>query len=65
MPSFFPNGMGAQSGAIQPQQVKNLMQRTANWQIAHFQDLYSGRIEPHHPLAWTNAALYLGMEKWA
>jgi unsaturated rhamnogalacturonyl hydrolase len=50
---------------INPQEVKNTMERVADWQIEHFQDLYSGHKTPHHPLAWTNAALYVGMVKWA
>lgn len=50
---------------IQPQQVKAEMQRVADWQINHFRDNYSGREEPHHIADWTNAALYVGMVKWA
>lgn len=45
--------------------VKTKMKRVADWQIEHFKDTYSGRKEPHHPLAWTNGALYVGMVKWA
>jgi unsaturated rhamnogalacturonyl hydrolase len=48
-----------------PEEVKKEMKRVADWQIEHFRDTYSGRKEPHHPLAWTNAALYVGMVKWA
>ena len=50
---------------IKPKEVKNVMERVADWQINHFQDLYSGYEEPHHPLDWTNGALYVGMVKWA
>lgn len=50
---------------IQPNEVKKVMKRVADWQINHFQDLYSGYEEPHHPLDWTNGALYIGMAKWA
>lgn len=50
---------------INPAQVKADMQRVADWQIEHFCDLYSNRKAPHHPLDWTNGALYVGMLKWA
>lgn len=47
-----------------PVQVKALMKRVADWQIAHYRESYSYK-EPHHPLDWTNGALYVGMAKWA
>lgn len=50
---------------IDPNEVKNIMEKVADWQIEHFQYLYSGYDEPHHPLDWTNGALYVGMIKWA
>lgn len=50
---------------IKPEEVKKDMKRVADWQIEHFRDTYSNRKEPHHPLAWTNGALYVGMVKWA
>jgi unsaturated rhamnogalacturonyl hydrolase len=50
---------------IKPEEVKKDMKRVADWQIEHFKDTYSSRKEPHHPLAWTNGALYVGMIKWA
>jgi len=50
---------------IEPEEVKKDMKRVADWQIEHFRDTYSNRKEPHHPLAWTNGALYVGMVKWA
>lgn len=50
---------------IRGQEVKDIMRHVANWQIEHYQDLYSGYDKPHHPLDWTNGALYVGMEKWA
>ncbi len=50
---------------IKPEEVKTDMKRVADWQIEHFKDTYSSRKEPHHPLAWTNGALYVGMVKWA
>lgn len=50
---------------IKPQEVKEIMEKVADWQIEHFRDLYSGREKPHHPLDWTNGALYIGMVKWA
>lgn len=57
MPSFAQD--------IKPTEVKTQMKLVADWQIEHFRDTYSGRKEPHHPLAWTNGALYVGMVKWA
>lgn len=48
-----------------PESVKKDMKRVADWQIEHYSDNYSNRKEPHHPLAWTNAALYIGMVRWA
>ena len=50
--------------AIQPEEVKKNMNRVADWQIEHFGEPYSWD-EPHHPLDWTNGALYVGMVKWA
>ena len=50
---------------IIPIEVKAVMGKVADWQIEHFDDFYSGRKESHHPLDWTNAALYVGMVKWA
>ena len=50
---------------IKPTDVKKVMEKVADWQIDHYQDLYSGRAKPHHPLEWTNGALYIGMVKWA
>lgn len=55
----------SQAQEIKPIEVKNIMEQVADWQIAHFQDLYSDYKEPHHPLDWTNGALYVGMVKWA
>tara|TARA_R110002050_G_scaffold59259_2_gene132622 strand:- start:76360 stop:77472 length:1113 start_codon:yes stop_codon:yes gene_type:complete len=55
----------SQAQEINPAEVKNSMQKVADWQIAHYADLYSGDKEPHHPLDWTNGALYVGMVKWA
>lgn len=50
---------------IDPQEVKAEMKRVADWQIDHFRYSYSGHSKPHHPLDWTNGALYVGMVKWA
>ena len=50
---------------INPDEVKKNMKRVADWQIEHYRDTYSGRKKPHHPLDWTNGALYVGMVKWA
>ena len=54
-----------QAQDIKPSEVKTAMKKVANWQIEHFRDTYSGREKPHHPLDWTNAALYVGMVKLA
>jgi len=54
-----------QAQEIKPKEVKAIMQKVADWQIEHINDLYSGRKEPHHPLGWHKGALYVGMVKWA
>lgn len=54
-----------QAQDIKPNEVKKMMKKAANWQIDHFNEPYSGRNKPHHPLNWTNGALYIGMLKWA
>jgi len=56
-PSLFAQSM-------QPKAVKEVMKKVADWQIAHINDTYS-KDKPHHPLDWTNGALYVGMTKWA
>jgi unsaturated rhamnogalacturonyl hydrolase len=50
---------------INPADVKKDMKRVADWQIEHYRDTYSNKNTPHHPLDWTNGALYVGMIKWA
>lgn len=55
----------SQAQEIKPTDVKKIMEKVADWQIAHFNELYSGHEKPHHPLDWTNGALYVGMVKWA
>ncbi|MDB2607056.1 glycoside hydrolase family 88 protein [Zobellia sp.] len=55
----------AQAQEIKPIEVKKIMKKVADWQIDHFRDSYSGYEKPHHPLDWTNGALYVGMAKWA
>lgn len=54
-----------QAQDIKPAEVKEVMEKVADWQIEHFSDSYSGRKSAHHPLDWTNGALYVGMVKWA
>lgn len=49
---------------IKPEEVKKDMKRVADWQIDHFNHSYS-KDKPHHPLDWTNGALYVGMVEWA
>ncbi len=51
--------------SINPTNVRNEMERVADWQIEHFRDTYSGRKKPHHIADWTNGALYVGMVKFA
>lgn len=50
--------------SVQPDEVKSIMKKVADWQIVHINDTYSGGAH-HHPLDWTKAALYVGMVKWA
>lgn len=50
---------------ITPLKVKSTMKQVADWQIEHYNDTYSNKEKPHHPLNWTNGALYVGMIKWA
>ncbi|WP_318345447.1 glycoside hydrolase family 88/105 protein [Flagellimonas baculiformis] len=47
-----------------PEEVKSIMKKVADWQIEHFRDAFTYE-NPHHPLDWTNGALYVGMVKWA
>ncbi|UXP33890.1 glycoside hydrolase family 88 protein [Reichenbachiella agarivorans] len=54
-----------QAQDVQPEEVKQVMKKVADWQIAHFRDTFSGRKNPHHPLDWTNGAFYVGLTKWA
>lgn len=63
--SYKDQGCTEQTSPIKGAEVKEIMQKVADWQIKHFKDLYSSYLEPHHPLDWTNAALYVGMVKWA
>lgn len=44
---------------FQKSEVKEVMKKVADWQIAHQKDV------KHGPLDWTNAALYMGMLDWA
>ena len=55
----------SQAQEIKPNEVKGIMKQVADWQIEHYNESYSGRSKPHHPLDWTNGALYVGMVKWA
>lgn len=59
---FFGYGIIAQP--IDKESIHSNMKKVADWQIAHFTESYS-RPAPHHPADWTNAALYVGMVKWA
>ena len=56
---------------IQPDEVKKIMKKVADWEIQHHDDLIfraqNSRLSrgKHHLLDWTNGALYVGMSKWA
>jgi len=65
MASVFAITTLSQAQDIKPNEVKKVLKKVADWQIDHFQDLYSGYTKPHHALDWTNGALYVGMVKWA
>jgi len=54
----------ADAQRIKPEEVKETMVKVADWQIEHYRDAYT-RKKPHHPLDWTNGALYVGMTKLA
>lgn len=54
-----------QAQEIKPTDVKSVMEKVADWQILHYNEVYSWDKTPHHPLDWTNGALYVGMVKWA
>ena len=62
---FFLSVNSVSADEIKPEEVKMVMKRVADWQIEHFNERYSGRKKAHHQLDWTNAALYIGMVKWA
>jgi len=55
----------SQAQDIKPSEVTEVLKKVADWQIEHFRDSTSEHAKPHHPLDWTNAALYVGMVKWA
>ena len=55
----------SQAQDIEPKEVLEVMEEVADWQIENYEGLFSGHSKPHHPLDWTNGALYVGMVKWA
>lgn len=55
----------SQAHDIKPAEVKKVMQKVADWQIYHINDLYSGHNKSHHPLDWTKGALSVSLVKWA
>lgn len=67
--SFFMPSLIAQNN--EALKVKQVMERVADWQIANHDNLQyraqNKRLNrgKHHPLDWTNGALYVGMSKWA
>ena len=69
IPILFFNFSLAQD--ITPSNVKSIMQKVADWQIENHGDVkfraQNKRLKStrHHPLDWTNGALYVGMVKWA
>ena len=56
---------------IDPHEVRQVMKSVADWQIENHDNLkYRAQNQrlnrgKHHPLDWTNGALYVGMSKWA
>ncbi|WP_460538296.1 glycoside hydrolase family 88/105 protein [Echinicola sediminis] len=57
--------LNVSSQTINPTDVKASMKRVADWQIKNFKGGHPGYLKAHHPLDWTNGALYVGMVKWA
>jgi len=57
--------IGLQAQEIKPSEVRDIMQKVADWQIDSYSYTNSTAERPHHPLDWTNGALYVGMVKWA
>ena len=55
----------SQTSKINPEDIKSVMQKVADWQILHVNDFYSGWDKPHTELHWTSGAMYVGMVKWA
>ena len=55
---FFPLSMMGQL-PFQKTDVKDVMKKVADWQLAHQKDVKHGALD------WTNAALYMGMLDWA
>ena len=61
---FFP-GLLAQNNRVE--EVKQIMEKVADWQINNHDNLeyraQNKRLsrDKHHPLDWTNGALYVGM----
>ncbi len=55
---LFPLSMMGQL-PFQKTDVKDVMKKVADWQIAHQKDVKHGALD------WTNAALYMGMLDWA
>jgi unsaturated rhamnogalacturonyl hydrolase len=58
----------ASAGLLQAQEVKltevkTIMEKVADWQIEHINDLYSGREKPHNPLGWQKSTWFVGMVK--
>lgn len=49
----------AQQFNINKKEIKAVMQRVADWQIAHQPEV------KHQPVGWENAAMYMGMIDWA
>tara|TARA_B100000809_G_scaffold96882_1_gene95424 strand:- start:4054 stop:5154 length:1101 start_codon:yes stop_codon:yes gene_type:complete len=60
--AVFTFGTTLNAQEIKPQDVKEIMEKAADWQIDHFS--FDSK-KPHHPLDWTNGALYIGLVKWA
>ncbi len=44
------------SAELDPEAMKHIMRKVTDWQLVH---------PKHHPLDWTNGAMWTGMTKWA
>ena len=57
---LFAVGIQAQDMPFRKAEIKEMMKKVADWQIAH-----PNKGAEHGDLSWTNAVLYVGMLDWA